>query len=284
MKAIALDMDGTALDDDHSISGELIDYIRHLQEKGYYVFLATGRTITDVEGVLAREIKPDGIAAANGMTAVAREEVLADEVVDEKLIRDLIEENRKHRLYYEIHTKDGQRVIFKEDEVFLMEELEDPKPDTVKDHEWNSRQKVWKEDLSLVDDIDLSQVLKIYYFTKDQEKLENWKVALGGKNEPFVTSSSSEHNVEIMKEGVSKASALELLLDYYDIAAEDLMAIGDGGNDIPMLELAGRPVVMQNAPEELKDQFAEVTEYPNTENGVYKFLKEEFDNEQERNE
>ncbi|SIS42686.1 Cof-type HAD-IIB family hydrolase [Salimicrobium flavidum] len=276
MKAIALDMDGTVLNDDHIISYELIDYIQYLQKKNYYVFLATGRTISDIEGVLPAELTPDGIAAANGMTAVAREEVLADEVVDEKLIHSIIEENRKHRLYYEIHTKDGQRLVFKEDEVFLMEELEDPKPETVKDHEWNSRQKVWQEDLTIVDGIDLSQVLKIYYFTKDQEKLENWKVALGGKNEPFVTSSSSEHNVEVMKEGVSKASALELLLDHYGVAADDMMAIGDGGNDIPMLELAGRPVVMQNAPEELKDQFPETTSHPNTENGVYKFLIEIF--------
>lgn len=274
MKAIALDMDGTILDNDHVISKELITYINDLQKKGYYIFLATGRTIADVEEVLATELEPDGIAAANGMTALAKGEQLADEVVDENLLHDLIEENRKHRLYYEIHTKDGERFVFKEDEVFLMEELEEPKPETVKEHEWNSRQKVWESDLSITDEIDLSQVLKIYYFTKDQEKLENWKAALGGKKEPFATSSSSEHNVEVMKEGISKASALELLLEHYDIEAEDLMAIGDGGNDIPMLELAGRPVVMRNAPEELKDQFPEVTDYPNSENGVYMFLKD----------
>ncbi|SDJ23790.1 Cof-type HAD-IIB family hydrolase [Salimicrobium halophilum] len=274
MKAIALDMDGTILDDDHVISKELITCIDDLQKKGYYIFVATGRTIADVEGVLATELEPDGIAAANGMTAIAKGEVLADEVVDEEILNDLIEENRKHRLYYEIHTKDGERFGFKEDEVFLMEELEGPMPETVKEHEWNSRQKVWESELTVTEDIDLSQVLKVYYFTKDQEKLENWKAALGSKKAPFATSSSSEHNVEVMKEGISKASALELLLDHYDLQPEDLMAIGDGGNDIPMLELAGRPVVMQNAPEELKDQFPEVTDYPNSENGVYMFLKD----------
>ncbi|WP_347862351.1 Cof-type HAD-IIB family hydrolase [Salimicrobium sp. PL1-032A] len=272
MKAIALDMDGTILDDDHRISEELITCISELQKKGYYIFLATGRTISDIEGVLARELEPDGMAAANGMTAVAKGEVLADEVLDERIVRDLIEENRKHRLYYEIHTKAGERLGFREDEVFLIEELEGPMPETVKEHEWNSRQKVWESHVSIEEEIDLSQVLKVYYFTKDQEKLENWKAALGSKKEAFATSSSSEHNVEVMKEGISKASALELLLKHYGVEADDLMAIGDGGNDIPMLELAGRPVVMQNAPEELKDQFPEVTEYSNTENGVFKFL------------
>ncbi|WP_102335555.1 Cof-type HAD-IIB family hydrolase [Salimicrobium jeotgali] len=274
MKAVALDMDGTILNDEHIITDELLSLMSSLQEKGYYIFLATGRTLSDVQEVLAKDMKPDGIAAANGMVAVAGEKMLADETLDEEIVRKLIEENRKHRLYYEIHMKDGRRVSFKEDEISLAEELEGPKAETVRKHEWNSRQKVWKEQLQLEEDPDLKEVVKVYFFTNDQEKLENWEVSLGGNKAPFITSSSSEHNVEVMKEGISKGSALELLLDYYSIAPEELIAIGDGGNDIPMLELAGRPVVMSNAPEELKDQFPEVTDYPNTENGVYKFLKE----------
>jgi len=58
--------------------------------------------------------------------------------------------------------------------------------------------------------------------------------------------------VDILPTGSSKASALEHLAHLRGIALSDILAIGDNWNDVPMLRLAGRSVLMSNAPADLK--------------------------------
>ena len=57
--------------------------------------------------------------------------------------------------------------------------------------------------------------------------------------------------LDILPAGCSKASALEHLIRIRGCTAADVMAIGDNWNDLPMLEFAGRAVMMANAPPEL---------------------------------
>lgn len=59
--------------------------------------------------------------------------------------------------------------------------------------------------------------------------------------------------------GVSKASGLQLVADQFGIAPADVLAIGDGRNDIEMLQWAGRGVAMGQAIDEVKDIADHVT-------------------------
>jgi len=65
--------------------------------------------------------------------------------------------------------------------------------------------------------------------------------------------SSASHNREIMACGVSKATAVEKALEYLGRERDELVAIGDGLNDIELLRAAGLGIAMGNACEELKD-------------------------------
>jgi hydroxymethylpyrimidine pyrophosphatase-like HAD family hydrolase len=58
--------------------------------------------------------------------------------------------------------------------------------------------------------------------------------------------------VDILPAGCSKGVALLRLAAGRGIAPVEMMAIGDNWNDLSMLEIAGRPVLMENAPEDLK--------------------------------
>jgi hydroxymethylpyrimidine pyrophosphatase-like HAD family hydrolase len=60
------------------------------------------------------------------------------------------------------------------------------------------------------------------------------------------------HFVNLIDKGVSKGKALEVLAEHYKISLNEVMAVGDGSNDIPLLSTAGIAVAMQNAPETLK--------------------------------
>lgn len=65
--------------------------------------------------------------------------------------------------------------------------------------------------------------------------------------------------LDIAAEGVTKASALELLREQLGFDIADTLAVGDGRNDIEMLGWAGRGVAMGQAPDEVKAAADEVT-------------------------
>ncbi|MFI5429495.1 HAD family hydrolase [Aeromicrobium sp. UC242_57] len=58
--------------------------------------------------------------------------------------------------------------------------------------------------------------------------------------------------LDLAPDGVSKASGLEIICDRLDIAQADVLAVGDGNNDLEMIEWAGRGVAMGHGPEALK--------------------------------
>lgn len=60
--------------------------------------------------------------------------------------------------------------------------------------------------------------------------------------------------VDVIRAGCSKGSALRELARVRGIPRQDVMAIGDNLNDLPMLEFAGVPVVMSNAVTALRDR------------------------------
>jgi len=57
--------------------------------------------------------------------------------------------------------------------------------------------------------------------------------------------------VDILPAGCSKGSALVRLAESRGLAANEIMAIGDNWNDLSMLEIAGHPILMGNAPLDL---------------------------------
>ena len=66
--------------------------------------------------------------------------------------------------------------------------------------------------------------------------------------------------LDLAPEGVSKASALAEVAERLGVAQQDVLAIGDGRNDIEMLRWAGRGVAMGQAPLEVQEAADDVTE------------------------
>jgi hypothetical protein len=83
-------------------------------------------------------------------------------------------------------------------------------------------------------------------------------------NEQFVIS-------EIYNPQATKGFGLELIAKYYDIPQHKIIAIGDGHNDIELLQTAGIAVAMGNSHPDLKETATIITEDVMN-NGVYHFL------------
>ena len=81
-----------------------------------------------------------------------------------------------------------------------------------------------------------------------------------------------------MKEGCSKKNAIYILADKLGIKKEEIIVMGDGGNDISMFECAGLKIAMENAEEHLKEK-ADFITASNNDDGVAKAIQKFVFNE-----
>ena len=73
------------------------------------------------------------------------------------------------------------------------------------------------------------------------------KIVLAHPEWQLTASRSKATYLEIVRQGVSKKSALQTLSSLYRIPIQETMALGDGENDLPMLQAAGLGVTLANA-------------------------------------
>ncbi len=78
---------------------------------------------------------------------------------------------------------------------------------------------------------------------------------------------SNAEQIDINLKGVNKGNALSLIGERLGVKVEDMLAVGDAGNDVPMLKSAGFSVAMGNASEEIKNMCDYVT-YDNNSDGI----------------
>lgn len=277
-KAIFLDMDGTILDHYNRVSQNTKVVVDKLRAKGIPIFIATGRSREEIFPILPEGFTVDGVISSNGMTAYLGEQKIKEHTLSYELALEIIEKARENRVYYELFPTVGERIVCKEDQPILAAEIEDPQPESVGINEWLSRKEAMDGEINWVDSIEKQSFSKFYCFSKSKAHIQKWISVLEEFKEQtdFTTSTSSEHNVEIMVANVNKGTSIQLILDHLTIAAEDILVIGDSHNDLPMFELAGQTVAMKNAAPDIKEIVDEVTLHTCDDDGVYHYLIDRF--------
>ena len=79
--------------------------------------------------------------------------------------------------------------------------------------------------------------------------------------------------LEVCPHGVSKGNALHILKQLLNIQDTEVVAIGDGENDLSMFEEAGTSVAMGNAMKKVKER-ADDSALSNLQDGAVVWLKE----------
>lgn len=87
-----------------------------------------------------------------------------------------------------------------------------------------------------------------------------------------VTNSEADR-IEFVNKGMTKVKAIELVLSKLNINKENVVAIGDGDNDISMFEYVGCGIAMKNSPDIVKEKADVITEYTNNEDGVGQMIE-----------
>lgn len=278
IKAIALDMDGTMLNEDNQVTATLKEYLPVLKQKGLLSFIATGRTLWEVKDILQGGVQVDGIVTANGMGVFVGEQQLIQHSLSSELVDELVQRARSKQIYYEVHPADRGPIALAQDEAYFTSHILEPRPDTIEESEWISRVQAMQGEIEWRDSLDGYNVAKIYFFSRDREQMTEWERELAElqQHTAFATFPSSEHNVEIMVANVSKATGVQYLLDHFQLEPADVLAVGDSENDLPLFRFVGHAVAMSNATFKVKSQADEVTAYTNLEDGLYHYLVQKF--------
>src|SRR3712207_1192542 len=87
------------------------------------------------------------------------------------------------------------------------------------------------------------------------------------RSENFTVLKPSSETLEIQKKGINKGSSLNFLAKKLGINPNEVIAVGDSGNDIDMIKYAGLGVAMGNAFSEVKE-IADYITYTNEEDGL----------------
>lgn len=239
-KIVALDVDGTIVDGENNMTTAVRNSILELADRGSKIVIATGRAVPGVYDVLGKLGIDDGLAvASNGSVvfSITPFEVVSSETFDAREAVARVLKKMPGALVAVEEVGVGYRVNqpFPEGEItgtIVVEEVEDlvAKPVTrvvirapeIAAHEFHA----------LVADLGLDDTN--YYIGYSA-----W--------------------LDLQPDGVSKASGLSIVCSKFGVLPSEVLAVGDGMNDLEMLEWAGRGVAMGQAPDAVKNIANDVT-------------------------
>lgn len=261
-QGIILDLDGTTLTSKKTVHPLLVQYIQTLRKRGLLVFIATGRTIFEVQRILPKEFVVDGIVASNGMNVFAGKKQIYKSEIPANTVQHLIEESIEFGIYHEIYHKDGT----------LTAQITPFQTETSTSISHRHENVKWTTALHA------NHVEKILFFDENISLVAEWFETIKQlqKDYAFSAALSSSDLIDVNGANATKAIGVTTLLSELQIRFEDVIAFGDGGNDIPLFEKVGKSIAMKNARQEVQLQADEVTTYTNDQNGLYHQLQQIF--------
>lgn len=279
MKAVAIDLDSTALTNDGKFSDYLKRTIEALHNNGTLVFIATGRSMKSLKTKIPEDLPVDGFVAASGVVVMADGKMLRNSTFKKETIEDVISIARDQRVYYEINTTNDGPFTFKEDKEYSLEDLLHPPEEDVLAYETIGANRSIKDSNQWVDTVDLEDVIKLYFFSNSKDKINKFYKTLdknSEKNTKYALYQTAAHNSEIMVPGVDKGTGLKELSKYFNIELSDIHVFGDSMNDIPMFKVAGKSIAMKNAINELKLLSDDITEHTNDDDGLAQYIEAHY--------
>lgn len=263
IKLIALDMDGTLLNDKKELMQPQIDAIHKAVEAGVIVVLCTGRPLVGVKPFVKQlgfDTENEYIIVNNGCsTHSTKDWSLLD--WEELTTADI------DYLNTFTNSDEVQISLFDEEDYFVLAEKA------------NARVEL---DAGLVgmtpQPIDLLEAKSGKHrffeamFVGEKEAIDVFEELHNPiLSKRYSTVRSQDYLLEILPDGASKASGLKKLADHLGILPEEIMAVGDANNDLEMIEFAGLGIAMGNANEQVKAIAQDITD-TNENDGVAKAI------------
>jgi Cof subfamily protein (haloacid dehalogenase superfamily) len=266
-KLIAMDMDGTLLNDRKEVSERSQKALKKASELGVKLVVCTGRIFVSARYYARMVGTKAPVIASNGayIREKDRNEIVYEKALDNEVVHDLVDLIKNYDLCPQLFTID---TIYTEKLVYFSKNYS----------KWNEslaeedRIKIEVvEDIKSIIDENSGKILKSVVMGDDADMIKTLKREIKEKLE-VTAISSMDNNIEIMAPNISKGNAVKVLADYYGILPEEVICVGDNENDLSMIEYAGLGVAMGNATQELKLAADYITD-TNEKDGVAKVIE-----------
>lgn len=252
-KLIAIDLDGTLLTDDLTVSPGTVQAIQRAVEAGTIVTIATGRMFASAKQFAQQlEINVPLITYQGALIMdVEEKEVVYERLVSPDIAQKLVEISAEKNIHLQVYQDDIlYGAVENEELVSYAEGVKVPytvEPDLLKLAEKGFTKALFIESPEVIDVL--------------QEEL---KTLFGDRAH---IAKSKPHFLEVTHPEANKGLALLHLAKTLGIDQSEIIGIGDNHNDKELIETAGVGVAMGNAVQEMKD-IADFVTLTNNEDGV----------------
>eukprot|EP00667_Euglena_gracilis_P004131 EG_transcript_4145 len=266
--AIAVDLDGTLLNEDHKVSEATRATLQALSRRGLRVILATGRSLPACHEhvrALALDV-PLPVVCYNGACGVVyhpgREEpeVLFEVPVPRPQREALLQLAEELGVLAQYYHGDHIYVRCRSEQHHNLI------------HRYRTLSGVGHTQVASYEEVLALPPCKVLLMTDDPDAV----VAAGRRRfadgSLTVVRGTPPFFVEFLHPAVCKGVGFARMCEALGQPLQEVVAFGDGDNDVEMLQMAGRGFAMRNARHEVRSQMEHVTEFPNTEDGVVKEL------------
>ncbi len=230
IKAIFFDVDGTLIPHGELVIPESVKKaLKEVQSQGVKLFVATGRAPINMKHV-SDQFQFDGYLTSNGQYCFNDNEVIYEKYIEKNSIKNLLSYLQESKV----------PVLFATTYTCYKNEF-----NTFFDPSWP----LFNED-TICDE----KIVQLMVPIKPEQDEEFLKHLPGCKSARWTDAFADIIPIEGGKEyGIDK------IIEYYNISLDEVMAIGDGGNDITMLKHVPYGVAMGNAKDEVKASASYVT-------------------------
>jgi hypothetical protein len=266
---IALDLDGTILYDFDSLSESLCDFMKAIQNIGHKIVIATGRPYRSSYFVYQRfDLDTPIINYNGGLITHPKDQNFkrVNHTVRKEDIFDIFKHNYEHIRNCFCEVKDAIYLYKEEKEIEPLLHVKGSTKLAIGD---------FKETLEfdpngaiIIGKQGRGKIIKEYIDKTFKGRVLSRIWDLSGEFDSII---------EVFSPKSNKGKAIELVAKHLEIPQERIIAIGDGHNDIEMLEYAKLGVCVRNAHPDLIKVADLVLEHTAKENAVYRFLSDLLD-------
>ena len=265
-KAVFLDMDGTLLRSDHTVSELTVKTIQNLTEKGIPVILVSARPINAVLPTFRKIGLPahTPLITLNGSYIVENEQPIFEAVIDLEITERVTAQVRPYKAtiaYYlqrEWYSEVSDAWTDHEQKIMDVALQVGPIDRLVKD--WSAR-RIGPNKMMVMSEPD-----NIAGIQQHLRSIYNGRLNIYPSKETYL---------EVMDTRGSKSNAVRFVGERLGLKPAEIVAMGDNYNDVEMIQFAGMGVAMGNAPDDIKARAGFVTD-TNNNDGVRKALEKFF--------
>jgi len=246
---MSLDVDGTLLTSEHSISDKTINSLRRCIDQGIKIVFASGRLYSSLaQYIKLFDLKTEQISLNGAVIVDPQSKQKVKELgLDLTEYQLLINKLRELKIPFVIFDSDSYYQEQDWSKMKILEKITGTKVKKISNYE------------------QIDTPIKVLAMIKEAELVTEIKKFNLPDSIEFIK--TGDIFFEFHHSAVSKGVALKYIAEKYNISSEEILAIGDSENDIEMINYAGKGIAMDNA----LDQVKEVCDYvtcSNDENGV----------------